>query len=175
MLEILTIILFEYLDNGLLHDPSKSDFSKAVAESLKKRKTNNFSSNANDTPRKKDNKSILFPHLVYKIDFLESKIAATNFWYATNSNDFLKSIIEERELEAQNSTNGTRSKAESKIIVVLELPVEGQVSQYNIGDTDDTLEVEILKHSLMLHPKALLFFGIRAGILNEAKDGPETA
>ena len=38
------------------------------------------------------------------------------------------------------------------------------MSQYNIGDTDDTLEVEILKHSLMLQPKALLFSGIRAGI-----------
>ena len=163
MSKIITIILFEYVENGLLSDPSKLDFIEAVLDLLKKRKTVSCSSKANDTLGH-DNQSILLPHLVYKVDFLESKIAATNVWSATNSNDFLKSIIKERELEAQNSTIGTNSKTKSKIIVVLELPVGGQVSQYNIRNTDDTLEVEILKHSLMLHPKALLFSGIRAGI-----------
>ena len=41
--------------------------------------------------------------------------------------------------------------------------------------TNVILNVEILKHSLMLNPKALLFSGIQAGILHISTDGPLTA
>ena len=49
------------------------------------------------------------------------------------------------------------------------------MSGYNVGDTDDILNAEILKHSLMLNPKALLFSGIQSGILDISTDGPLTA
>ena len=75
----------------------------------------------------------------------------------------------------EESTAPKSRKKDSKIIVVLELPVGGSVSKYSIGESDDTLEIVIAKHSLMLNPKALLFSGIETGALNEQIDGPLTA
>ena len=68
-----------------------------------------------------------------------------------------------------------KKKTVSKVVVVLELPSGGAVTKFCVGDNDDILEVEAQKHTLMLHPKALLFSGIRAGVLDEATDGPNTA
>ena len=106
---------------------------------------------------------VQLPHLVYQIDFHESQ--SNNVWC---KGDILKNIMEE-------STAPKSRKKDSKIIVVLELPVGGSVSKYSIGESDDTLEIVIAKHSLMLNPKALLFSGIETGALNEQIDGPLTA
>ena len=110
---------------------------------------------------KQDSYLVALPQLVYKVDFHENEIL----------NDILiKNIID----ETKNGAPAAQ-KNDSKVIIVLELPVGGQVSGYNVGDTDDILNVEILKHSLMLNPKALSFSGIQSGILDISTDGPLTA
>ena len=114
----------------------------------------------------RDTNTVQLPHLVYKVEFHENE-STNNIWAANDPEDVLKNIMQE-------STDGNKKK-ESKVIVVLELPVGGSVARYNVGDTDDTLEVVIAKHSLMLNPKALLFSGITAGVLNNNTDGPNTA
>ena len=115
---------------------------------------------------------IPLPHLIYKVHFHENEIVSNNIWFGATSKDVLKNIIQAR---AKESNGEIQKKDESKVIVVIELPVGGQVSQYSIGHSDDTLEVVILKHSLMLDPKALLFSGIETGMLNAHTDGPHTA
>ena len=92
-----------------------------------------------------------------------------------DGNDMLKNIFDEIGSTGDSKSDGNEERSDSKVIIVLELPVGGSLSKYSIGDTDDVLEVEIRKHSLMLNPKALLFSGIQAGVLDEAVDGPRTA
>ena len=120
---------------------------------------------------KKDTPSVTLPHLVYKLDFHETEMSEQSVW---EGNDILAGIIKQSNDEFDES-NQKEKKTESKVIVVLELPSGGVVSKFVVGDNDDTLEVEVQKHTLMLHPKALLFSGIRAGVLDEATDGPNTA
>ena len=92
-------------------------------------------------------------------------------WSFDQDDAFIQSIIS----EASSNATSNQKKIDSKVVVVLELPVGGAVSKYTIGETDDTLQVTILKHSLMLNPKALLFSGIKAGIIDNNTDGPLTA
>ena len=108
---------------------------------------------------------------MYKINFIENTIAEKSIWTSSNDNDILKNIFE----SAIDASSDKKVAEDSKVVVILELPVGGSVSQFSIGETDDTLEVTILKYSLMLNPKALLFSGIKAGILDYNNDGPHTA
>ena len=67
---------------------------------------------------KQDSYLVALPQLVYKVDFHENEIL----------NDILiKNIIDE-------TKNGApvAQKNDSKVIIVLELPVGGQVSGYNV-------------------------------------------
>ena len=109
---------------------------------------------------------------MYKINFIENTIAEKSIWTSSNDDDILKNIFDSA-IDASSDKN--KVAEDSKVVVVLELPVGGSVSQFSIGETDDTLEVTILKHSLMLNPKAQLFSGIKAGILDYNNDGPHTA
>ena len=146
--------------------PQPSDISENVLDSIKKRKVG-FST---QIMNQQDSHPVPLPHLVYKVGFHENEILQHNVWAGTGADDILKNIID----ETKNGAPAAQ-KNDSKVIIVLELPVGGQVSGYNVGDTDDILNVEILKHSLMLNPKALSFSGIQSGILDISTDGPLTA
>ena len=153
---------------------AKSEISEHVIDSIKKRKTIETDQISSMKTTMHDSPSVVsLPHLVYKVDFHENQILQHSVWSGSNADNILKNIL--HETKKKGGGGPTNQKNDSKVIVVLELPVGGQVSRYSIGDTDDTLEVEILKHSLMLNPKALLFSGIQAGILDELTDGPTTA
>ena len=52
-----------------------------------------------------------------------------------------------------------------KIVAEIELPIGGDV-KYTIGETDNTLEVTVWKHALMLNFQALLYAAIDSGNLN---------
>ena len=123
------------------------------------------------TCNKKDN-SVTFPHLVYKLDFHKTEMPKQDVW---KGNDILAGIIQQSKNEFDKENPTEKKKTVSKVVVVLELPSGGAVTKFCVGDNDDILEVEAQKHTLMLHPKALLFSGIRAGVLDEATDGPNTA
>ena len=150
---------------------SKSEISQDVIESVKKRKANstamtNFATKPNGPP------PIPLPHLVYQIDFIEND--SNNIWNG-NHTSIINNILQEAKVSIDEAQKGNGKKKESKVIVVLELPVGGSVSKYSIGHTDDTLEIEIQKHSLMLNPKALLLSGLATGVLDLNTDGPHTA
>ena len=114
-----------------------------------------------------DSHQVPLPHPVYKVDFHENQILSHNVWSGIGPNDILKNIIDQ-------TKNGApvAQKNDSKVIIVLKLPVEGQVSGYNVGEP---INVEILKHCLVLNLKVLLLSGIQDGILDIITDGPLTA
>ena len=122
--------------------------------------------------------NVSLPHLVYQLTFHENS-NEKDVWKGNNDLDILNNIIQDalEENSSPDSKGGsiTKTEQDSKVIVVLELPVGGSVSKYCVGESDDTLEVEIQKHSLMLNPKALLYSGIKAGVLDPQTDGPQTA
>ena len=124
------------------------------------KKKKNISSTANSEPS--SSSAVSLPHLVYKINFIENTVAEKSIWTSSNDDDILKNIFESA-IDASSDKN--KVAEDSKVVVVLELPVGGSVSQFSIGETDDTLEVTILKHSLMLNPKALLFLESKLGFL----------
>lgn len=66
------------------------------------------------------------------------------------------------------------SRKKNKVVVVLQLPSDRKLTKYCIRETNEMLEVEIHKHLLMLNPEALLFSGIKSGVLNNDTDGPHT-
>ena len=71
--------------------------------------------------------------------------------------------------------NQCNRKKDLKVIVVIEMPNGGKVTHFNVGHCDDTLEVQIQKHPLMLNPKALLLSGIVTGTLDANIGGLNTA
>ena len=114
---------------------------------------------------------VAYPHLIYRLDFLETAIFKKDVWQANTKDGILESIVD----EARNVDNVGKPLKDSKIVVAIELPIGGEVSKYSIGETDDTLKVTIVRHELMLNPKALLFVAIKSGHLSDATDGPYTA
>ena len=106
------------------------------------------------------------------MDFSGNDVDVQNMWStASDENDFITSVLK----SASQNEGRNKKKDERKVIVVFELPSGGEVSKYCVGETDDTLEVQVHKHGLMLNPQALLFSGIKIGAFNLKSDGPNTA
>ena len=169
--------IFEYLEDGKGEGVEDADKDHSVAKLLGKRKAPEMPTvkmDSNPAPviktKHDSSASISLPHLVYKLDFSENDDDLMALWNVSSEDDFLKNIM------TQNSGKNVASKKkhERKVVVVFELPSGGEVTQYCIGDTDDTLEVQVRKHGLMLNPQALLYSGLKVGALDPAKDGPLT-
>ena len=90
------------------------------------------------------------------MDFSGNDVDVQNMWStASDENDFITSVLK----SASQNEGRNKKKDERKVIVVFELPSGGEVSKYCVGETNDSLEVQVRKHGLMLHPQALLFLG----------------
>ena len=158
---ILDSILYFSPENGLGEGIEDADKNHSIAKLLGKRKQLGSIPPA-ISKQSSPNSTIPLPHLVYKIDFLENDVEKQSVWMGKTTDDILENIIVGVEKKSSE-------KKESKVIVVLELPSGGEVTKFCIGDTENELEVQIRKHSLMLHPQALLFSGIEAGFLDAIK------
>ena len=156
--------LFIFLEAGLGENPS-ADGNPSLTKKMKK--------SLPPPSQAPEPLAISLPHLVYRIEFLESDVNESGFWNGTDD-QILDNIFKKNSVD-ENNKNPEESKVEAKVIVVVELPIGGAVIKFNVGDTDDTLEIQIRKHALMLNPRALLFSGIKSGTLNLATDGPNTA
>ena len=168
---IILIMIFLFVDAGLGEQPpADSDDKKPSSNDSKNRQkfmSNILSTSTSSLKTTPEKAPIPLPHLVYKLEFLEESVKWTG-----DKDDILDSIIQQSKMDFNE--NEKEKKREVKVIVVVELPIGGVVSSYNVGNSDDTLDVEIQKHSLMLNPKALLFSGIQAGIFDPNTDGPST-
>ena len=163
-------MIFLFVDAGLGEQPPVDSDDKPSSNNLKNRQkfmSNILSTGTSSLKTTPEKAPIPLPHLVYKLEFLEESVKWTG-----DKDDILDSIIQQSKMDFNE--NEKEKKREVKVIVVVELPIGGVVSSYNVGDSDDTLNVEIQKHSLMLNPKALLFSGIQAGIFDPNTDGPST-
>ena len=156
--------LFQKIEAGLGEGPPDESEKKLLKSKKKAPTMTTSTSNIDDS-------SVTLPHLIYKLDFCETEMSEQSVWAG---NDVLAGIIKQSR-EELDENNPTEKKTDSKVVVVLELPSGGAVTKFVVGDNDDTLEVEVQKHTLMLNPKALLFSGIRAGVLDQRTDGPNTA
>ena len=163
-------MIFLFVDAGLGEQPPVDSDDKPSSNNLKNRQkfiSNILSTSTSSLKTTPEKAPIPLPHLVYKLEFLEELVKWTG-----DKDDILDSIIQQSKMDFNK--NEKEKKREVKVIVVVELPIGGVVSSYNVGDSDDTLNVEIQKHSLMLNPKALLFSGIQADIFDPNTDGPST-
>ena len=146
-----------------------------VTKLLGKRKAETATKSNPVTIKKQASSSsaVSLPHLIYQLDFSENDDDLQKLWNASSEGDFLENIITQNR-SGNNQTASTKKEIERKVVVVFELPSGGEVIQYCIGDTDDTLEVQVRKHGLMLNPQALLYSGLKVGALDPVKDGPLT-
>ena len=172
--------LFFYLvllEAGIV-ESNQDEIDEIPPSTFKKVKKNTIaqhgpSANANNN-QESTSLDVSIPHLVLKIDFHETEEDENGFWNGSAS-EIMDHLWEQSEKESNAKSNVTQKKKDSKVIVVIEMPNGGKVTHFNVGNTDDTLDVQIQKHPLMLNPKALLFSGIITGTLDASTDGPNTA
>ena len=72
------------------------------------------------------------------VHFHKSNVDEKDFWQSSDYNIF-SHIWESKTAEKVMK----QPEKKSKIIVVFELPTGGKVSQFNVGESDDTLKLEI--------------------------------
>lgn len=120
-------------------------------------------------------------HMAYRVDFHHLYDSRPLWSSNASEKEKVKALLHNASSFSSGKSHGssmqhTSHLGDSKVIVVLELPSGGEVSQFAVdGDEDNELTVKVNKHQLTFNPHAITFAGISCGILSAKTDGPETA